>query len=290
MYINEFENNNIIYSIDNIRLKTSLTYSVFTEIEFRFKTVWSKYIKKYYTTPQMKQFFYNYNIEVGDNQSFWFGFCHNTERRSFYENAEYNFSIEFNPNKLKDNRIIQYLLSLSGKWYIKSFDLAMDLKININDIITDTSGRQRSVIFSYGYDNKTICLGKGDGRLKIYNKKIESNLNIIGDLTRVEVTRELDDFPISDTKSLDFGNIFPNLYLNNYLYSFSDYEDKTLLAILFSIQSGFPIKYLSRTYKSKIKKLLEGGHKIKFDNKSATTVIRKTIFYYFMKNEKVRWK
>ena len=103
MYINEYEKNNIIYSLDMIRLKTFLTYSVFTEIEFRFKTCWKDYVKKIWTTPQQKQFFYNYDIEVGEGNSFWFGFCHNTERRSFCENAEYNFTIEFNPNKIKDN-------------------------------------------------------------------------------------------------------------------------------------------------------------------------------------------
>lgn len=258
MYINELEQNSIIYSVDKIRLKTFLTYSVFTEIEFRFKTCWSKYIKKYWTTPQMRQFFYNYDIEIEEGKSFWFGFCHNNERRSFYEEAEYNFTIEFNPNKLKDDKIIQYLLSLSGKWFIKSFDLAMDLKININDLITDTSGRQRDVVFSYGYDNKTIVSGKGDGRLKIYNKKIESKLNIPGELTRVEVTREFDDFPINDMASFKYDGMFPSIYLNNYLYSFSDYEDKTLLAILYSVQNGFPVKYLTKTYKKKIKDLLQG--------------------------------
>lgn len=290
MYINEIQQNNIIYSVDMIRLKTFLTYSVFTEIEFRFKTCWNKYIKRCYTTPQQKQFFYNYVIEIGDNKTFWFGFCHNNERRSFYENAEYNFTIEFNPNKLKDNEIIQYLLSLSGKWFIKSFDLAMDLKINILDIITDISYKQRNLTISNGYDDKTICIGKGDGRLKIYNKKKESNLNIQGDLTRVEVTRELDDFPISDMKLFDFGDTFPTLYLNKYMYSFSDYEDRTLLAILFAVQNGFPIKDLTRRYKDKIRKLLEGGYKIRFDRKSATQAVNKTIFYYFMKNQNVRWK
>ena len=39
MYINNIEQNNIIYSVDKIRLKTFLTYAVFSEIEFRFKTV-----------------------------------------------------------------------------------------------------------------------------------------------------------------------------------------------------------------------------------------------------------
>ena len=290
MYINNFEHNNIVYSIDMIRLKTFLTYSVFTEIEFRFKTVWSNYIKKQYTTPQQKQFYYNYIIEIGEGQSFWFGFCHNTERRSFYEDSEYNFTIEFNPNKIKDNKILLYLLSLSGRWFIRSFDLAMDLKINILDIIADISGKKEMCVRSFGYDNKTITSGKGDGRVKIYNKKIESNLNIQGDLTRVEISREFDDFPINEIKNFDYGNIFPSLYLNNYIYSLSDYEDKTLFALLYAVQNGFPIKELTRTYKNKIKNMFEGGHKILFDNITATQVLRKTIFYYFMENEKVRFK
>ena len=290
MYINETEHNNIIYSVDMIRLKTFLTYSVFTEIEFRFKTVWSKYIKKQYTTPQLKQFFYNYVIEIGENQSFWFGFCHNTERRSFYEGAEYNFSIEFNPNKIKDNEILKYLLGLSGNWFIKSYDLAMDLRINILDIITDISGRHKNLTISNGFDDKTIVIGKGDGRLKIYNKKKESNLNIQGNLTRVEITRELDDFNISEIKNFNYDKIFPSLYLNKYIYSFDDYKDKTLLAILYSVQNGFPIQDLSRRYRDKIRNLMEGGYKILFDNNTATQVVRKTIFYYFMNNPKVRWK
>ena len=290
MYINEFTHNNITYSIDMIRLKTFLTYSVFTEIEFRFKTCWKEYIKKYYTTPQQNQFYYNYVIEVGEGLSFWFGYCHNTERRSFYEGAEYNFTIEFNPNKLKDDKIILYLLSLSGKWFVKSYDLAMDLKINILDLIYDTSGKKRLFTMSYGFDNKTVVAGKGDGRYKIYNKKIESNLNIKHDLTRVEISREVDDYPISEVKYLDYDNVFPSIYLNNYLYSFNDYKDKTTFAILYAVQNGFPLKDLSRAYRDKIKNLIEGGHKIKFDNKSATQVLRRTIFHYFIKNDLIKWK
>lgn len=290
MYLNEITHNNMTYSVDMIRLKTFLTYSVFTEIEFRFKTVWKDYIKKQYTTPQLKQFFYNYVIKIGEGQTFWFGFCHNTERRSFYENAEYNFTIQFNPNKIKDNKIIQYLLSLSGKWFIKSFDLAIDLKINILDIITDISGKNMMCVRSYGYDNKTIEMGKGDGRLKIYNKKIESKLNIQGDLTRIEVSREIDDFPISDMKNFDYGEVFPSLYLNQYIYSLSDYEDKTLFAILYAVQNGFPLKDLSRRYREKIRLMFEGGYKIRFDKTTANQVVRKTIFYYFMNNLKVKWK
>ena len=100
---------------------------------------------------------------------------------------------------------------------------------------------------------KLLHMEKNDGRFKIYNKKIESNLNITGDLTRIEISREVDDFPIGDLKLFSYGNMFPSLYLSNYLYSFNDYKDTTLLAILYAVQNGFPLKDLSRRYKEKDK-------------------------------------
>ena len=100
------------YSIDMLRLKTYITYSKFSEIEFRFDTIWNTYVKKKYHTGRMKEFFYNYNIEIEEGISFWFGFLHNSEKRSQYDRAEYNFTIDFNPNKLKDNKIITYKIPL----------------------------------------------------------------------------------------------------------------------------------------------------------------------------------
>lgn len=289
MYNKKEVNGNMTYSIDMIRLKTYITYSTFTEIEFRFNTVWKEYVKKYYTTGRMKEFFYNYNIEVGEGLSFWFGFLHNTEKREPNEYNKYNLTIEFNPNKLKDNKIIFYLLSLSGEWYIKSYDLAIDIDVNILDLIVDSSGRQQLKIISNGYDDKTYSLGKGDGRLKVYNKKKESNLNILGDLTRVEISRVLEDYPITRVHLYHFGDVFPKIYLNRYVMSLSDYKDKTLLAILYAVQNGFPIRDLSRNYKEKIKKMFEGGYDIKFYQKYADKVLQQTIYFYFIKNAKVNW-
>lgn len=286
MYNKKIEHNNIFYSVDMLRLKTYMSFSTFSELEFRLKLVWKNYIKQEYTSPKINNFFYNYVIEIEKGQSFWFGFLHNTEKRD-EKNEFYNFTIEFNPNKLKDNNILLYILGLSGKWFLKSLDLAMDLKVNILDLNVDFSGRKQMKIFSKGYDDKTIYIGKDDSRIKIYNKKIESKLNILGDLTRVEVSRSFDDFPITDIKFFKFGDKFPNIYLNEYIYSLSDYEDKTLFALLYAVQNGFPIKDLSRVYKKKIKNLLQGGYKILFDEKSATQVINQTIFYYFIKNNKV---
>ena len=289
MYNKKVENNNIIYSLDMLRLKTYLSYSTFSEIEFRFKTVWKDYLKKTYTSARICNFFYNYVIEIEEGKSFWFGFLHNTEKRD-ERNEFYNFTIEFNPNKIKDNKILMYILGLSGSWYIKSYDIAIDLKININELNVDFLGRQEMKIFSKGYDDKTIYLGKGDGRIKVYNKKKESNINNIKDLTRIEISRELDDFDIRDIKFFNYDDRFPSIYLNQYVYSFSDYEDKTLLAILYAVQSGYPIKDLTKTYKKKIKNLLQGGYKILFDKKSVNQVVSSTIFFYFINNKKVIFK
>lgn len=286
MYNKFIENNNIVYSLDMLRLKTYLSFTVFSELEFRFKTVWKEYVKKEYTSARVTNFFYNYVIEIEEGISFWFGFLHNTEKREEV-NEFYNFTIEFNPNKIKDNKILLYILGLTGNWYIKSLDLAMDLKISILDINLDFSGRQEMKVYSKGYDDKTIYLGKNDGRVKVYNKKRESNLNILGDLTRIEISRSFDDFDIKNMVFFNFGERFPNVYLNSYIYSLSDYEDKTLLAILYAVQNGFPIKDLTKTYKRKIKKMLEGGYKILFSETIASQIVRQTIFYYFLKNEKV---
>lgn len=72
---------------------------------------------------------------------------------------------------------------------------------------------------SYGGDNLTYNYGQNDGRVKIYNKKRESELNIPGNLTRVEVTREIEEFPITNTRRLLFDEkFFPKIYLGQYVY------------------------------------------------------------------------
>ena len=62
-----------------------------------------------------------------------------------------------------------------------------------------------------------------------------------------------------------------------------------MLALLYAVQSGFPIDDLSRRYKERVKELFKGGHQIRFSRKTADEVIRRTVFHYFMPNELVRW-
>lgn len=135
-------------------------------------------------------------------------------------------------------------------------------------------------MFSKGGEDRTYYIGRTNNRIKIYNKKIESGLDY--DLTRLEITSQL-DYEVNLIDFYKYDVNLPDLYTNDYLYTFKDYEDKTLLAILYAVQSGFNISDLSRRYKDKVKNLLEGGSKIDIDNKYCTEVIKKCIKYIFIK-------
>lgn len=288
IYNKKIDFNNMTYSVDMLRLKTYITYTDFSSIEFSLNTVYKEKVKRFWVSERIMQFHYNYVMDF-EGVSFWFGFMHNNESANYNrDDLGYNFTIEFNPNKLRDNSFILFILNKFGNWYIKSFDLAIDIPVNILDIIVDKSGKRRFMTISNGGDDVTYEIGKGNGRLKIYNKKNESKLNIVGHLTRVEVSFDCDDFAISNMKRFTIDEkFFPYLYLNQYVFSFSDYEtkDKMLMAVLYAVQSGYPINDLTRTYKKKIKDLLEGGSRIKFDKKTAINIMQQTIYHYFVRRE-----
>ncbi len=288
IYNTKIEDNNMVYSIDNIRLKTYITYQDFKDLESFFRIYYNDNIKKFWLSDKKSSFHYNYNIEVGEGKSFIFQFMHNAESIC-YDKIEkrYNFTIEFNPNKLKDNFLIMHILNSFSRWYIRSFDLAIDIPINILDILFDKKSKRSYKIFSSGGDNITYYIGTKelDGSIKIYNKKIESNLSIVGNLTRIEITRRYDDFDLVGIKNYDYGERFlPNIFLNQYIFSFSDIttKDKTLLAILYAVQSGFSLNDLSRRYREKIENIMLSGSKIKFSKYIANKALLQCIFYYFV--------
>lgn len=275
---------NINYTVDMLRLKTALSYSDFSKLEFKLKTIYKDKIKKEYISNAISDFKYNYNIEIGEGQSYWFGFIHNSEiinknKSISNPNTTFNFTIEFNPNKIDIKGILKQILNLSSNWIIKSLDIAMDLKINILDLCGLDKERKKDFrMFTQGFDNRTYYMGRTNNRIKIYNKKIESKLN--HDLTRIEITSKL-DLDIKNILSYTYSAKLPDLYLNNYLYSFSDYKDTTLMAILYAVQSGYNINDLSRRYKDKIKNLLKGDYQVNLSNEYCTNIIRKCICHIF---------
>ena len=289
LYLISEQNLNITYSVDMLRVKCYLTYFYFSELEFRFNTCWRNLVLKKWESSSIMDFQYNYVIDAGEEHSFYIGFLHNSEKRVDNEKVGYNFTVEFNPNKVRDNKVLLHILNLSRNWILKSCDLAMDMPVSILDIIWDRGLKRSYKVFGNGFDDKTIEVGKGQGRFKIYNKKKEANLNILGNLTRVEVSCEFNDFLIEYIAKLEFPDVFPILYTNDHMYSFEDYKDRTLLAIAYAVQNGFPINDLSRVYRKKVKEMFLGGNKIKFCKENASSVLRRILFHYFMKTNQ-RWR
>lgn len=179
LYLLSENNLNVTYSLDMLRVKCYITHFYFSELEFRFMTCWKELVLKKWESTRITDFQYNYVIDCGDGNSFWFGFLHNNEKRVDNEHVGYNFTVEFNPNKVRDNKILLHILTLNKNWILKSCDMAMDMPVSILDIIWDRGLKRSYKIFGNGFDDKTIEVGKGQGRFKIYNKKIESNLNML---------------------------------------------------------------------------------------------------------------
>lgn len=141
-------------------------------------------------------------------------------------------------------------------------------------------------MFSQGGENRTYYMGRTNNRIKIYNKKVESNLD--REMTRIEITSKLDNVTMRNYMLYNYNVELPKLYLNNYLISFNDLEDKTLLAVVHAVQNGFPLNDLSRRYKDKVQqRLLEGGQQIPLSNNMCTTAIRQCINGIFYP-EKIR--
>lgn len=292
MYFNEITSyNNLTYSIDKIRLKTYIDYDVWSNLDYYFRCFYLDKIINYWISDKISQFKYNYSIELEEGVVLYVGFSHNNEKHDEHKGL-YNLTIEFNPNKMKYRPIIKHIINLSGDWFVRSYDLSVDVKMNILDLIVDKGLKRKMKVFTNGYDDITYEIGTGDKRLKIYNKKIESKLQIPGNLTRIEISRQMEDFPVGYAKLFNYPvEEFPEIYTNDYIVSLFDYKmDRTLLVHVFAVQSGFPLNKVSRTYKSKIKKLFEGGHKIRFTSKDATMAFRKTLYSYFINNPKVHWK
>ena len=257
MYINGLnvvDNNSYSYCVDMLRLKCEISITDFrNKVENRLNFYGDKITR--WTSSQIGQFYYNYQFKC-DDYSYWFGFISNKNANGLQNlDKPRNLTIEFNPNKCKDDALILSILSCSNQWTIKSIDFALDIKENILNIIGfDKQKKSFLTTIDNGFDDKTYYMGVKNNRVKIYNKRIESKLDY--DLTRIEITKYL-DLDISDLTYFDFG-YFPELFFKNYQLDFTDTQvDGKMLAILYAIDYGFPLHDLPRFYRNKVKDFLQ---------------------------------
>lgn len=207
---------------------------------------------------------------IGQDYSYWVGFHHNSEKPT----DEYNLVIEFNPNKCLLHGLLDLILGVffnSHSVEVVSIDVAMDMPVNINRLIIDKYRKQIYKLFDNGGDDKTHYLGKGDGRIKIYNKARE--LGIDGDLTRYEISKDI-RLPIGlviDDRYKFEGELVPLGYIEG---ESMNIDDRTLYSQYWAVLNGFPISELSRRYREKVRKLINNHTSIEFDREKISHTIR----------------
>lgn len=207
---------------------------------------------------------------IGQGCSYWLGFHHNSEKPT----EVHKLVIEFNPNKCLLHGLLDLILdtffnTLSVE--VVSVDVAMDIPVNINRLIIDKYRKQTYKLFDNGGDDKTHYLGKGDGRIKIYNKARE--MGIEGDLTRYEISKYI-RLPIRSVinEGYEFnGELIPLGYING---EGINVDDKTLYSQYWAVLNGYPISELTRRYREKVRKLINNHASIEFDIKKISHTIR----------------
>ena len=197
---------------------------------------------------------YNYRVLLEGGDSFYIGFCPNWKKKNPYTDCG---RIELNPSKvcldLEFISVYRQLLSLIPKSLLKPvrFDLAIDLPI-ARDKVYLIKDKRVYEEYSYSAINKTQYLGvrNNHGRVKVYNKALEQQLDI--DLTRIEITIDYDKSTFEEVKK-----ILPSLYILD-SFQFPIGLDGTDKVILIAVMNDMSLlNELGRYKKEKIKSYLE---------------------------------
>lgn len=252
-----------VYSVDMVRLKVRV-FSEDIQTFFNAFTVDSNV--DYWESTKFTEYRHNWRFKYMDvfnkERSFYVGYSFNSEQKSL----KHWLVIEYNPNKNDItygylNKILMRFFKSPVDVKVVSVDLACDMPVNITNVFCDKGGKKVRKLFDYGGDNKTIYVGQGNGRIKIYNKRkeiLEKEGREIGhDLTRYEISLScFEDFPIGHY----MDDISPCIKLIP-IYCISSYQfdmslNGTDKAIIYAVLNGYPIEELTRDKRTKIKKIL----------------------------------
>lgn len=235
--------NGITYSLDMIRLRVEIG-------EYKLKNLFQilsdnedHRIFNIYEDHRELKYRHFVNLLYVNNKSIKMGFYVNG---ASYENRHLGF-IEFNPNSFATlNEFwndFNYIKSFFPYKDIVRFDIAIDIPIARNKVVMVKDNRTYTAIRKSPLDF-TEHLGRRNtvGRIKLYNKTIESKLDY--DLTRLEITADLEHINIPHV--FDLRNIPPsdkdlfNAILKNdyFTLALSDLSLYKRLSILKHIESN----------------------------------------------------
>lgn len=178
--------NYIVYSIDRIHIIFFIEESFYNEI-INNENCLKKYIPNA-TTKGLNlccnHYYQTYNIKFGNSSM-------TVKLLLQLRSITYQCSLEVNPNQcFGDNKCketIEFFLSKSTKYYIRTIDVAIDIPLPRN-FFRLQKDRRRKLTTQYSKKNSTEYCGKRNnpGYCKLYDKACEMGLK--QPLTRIEIT------------------------------------------------------------------------------------------------------
>lgn len=252
-------------TIDKIQLVKNIN-------SFDFKGLFENYIDIWTYDPQLE---YYQSLVWNKNRHNWkyTGIDENKKEFTIYVGYQSNiqaiknrFTLEYNPNKVDpDCKFLQVILNLmqysKGDMQVQKFDVAFDyVGLRTTDIVFNAEGKKAYSInqFPNGSD-LTYYIGKGNGQIKIYDKAHEETE---GQADYQKVRYEATISAKLDLKYIDAykcTTALPEQPLNDIqgLYNKQDGLSPTDKILVYSVQSGFPLKELTYEQRQKYKNIIK---------------------------------
>lgn len=171
----------------------------------------------YWVGHGVKAHRHNYNFKIDKENSFYIALQHNMGKKVLKgTKGAVDLMVKYNPNKVRSVELARLLATFfvgNPFTVVKSFDLAIDMPINILNVFPQPEGKMSKRIIDNGGDNKTYYFKErgSNGSTKIYNKTREAKLDY--DLTRYEITLT----PKVSLNDMSFYNLDPNLLMPLYI-------------------------------------------------------------------------
>lgn len=252
-------------TIDKIQLVKNINPVIFKELSKSFIDVWSYDPQvEYYESLKWNQNRHNWKYTGIDKDkkefTIYVGYQSNLQA------IKHRLTLEYNPNKVDpDNNYLKVMLNLmqysKGAIEVQKFDVAFDyLGLRTTDIILNPEGKKSYSTNKYpNGSDLTYYIGKGNGQIKIYDKAHEET---DGQADYQKVRYEATIEAKWDLKYIDLykcTTTLPEQLLNDIqgLYNKQDGLSPTDKILVYSVQTGFPLKELTYEQRKKYKRILE---------------------------------
>lgn len=248
-------------SIDMIRLRIKHNKDFLQDYFSKFNL---NPLCNYWCSFKQANFRHNWTFK-SETGSFWVGLQHNSENPTNENTFCY---VEYNPNKVKGGVLQEIIENVfnTEKLEVISFDYAIDLKADIEQIIIASVLKRDYKLFKTPL-GITKYLGKGNGRIKVYDKAKEQKIDKLW--TRIEISFEVKREYIGlslwepDIELPIFGVYDNNLFLK-----------AELRAMIYAVKEDIiQVNDLTRTNKNKIKELLNNQGQIRLDKQEISQLL-----------------